>query len=62
MFAKRTQVKMVELNKSDLHPGEFHCLDFLLLGAGNELYNLYLPCIIYCNFTEYLYTVFIGII
>ena len=40
MFAKRTQVKMVELNKSDLHTEEFHCLDFLLLGARNELCNV----------------------
>ena len=53
---------MAELNKSALNTEEFHCLDFLLLGARNELCNLYLNCkIIYCNFTEYLYTVFIGI-
>ena len=43
---------MVELNKSTFHTEEFHCLDFLLLGAMNELCNLYLYCIIYCNFTE----------
>ena len=32
---------MVELNKSAFHTEEFHCLDFLLLGARNELCNLY---------------------
>ena len=40
MFAKRTQVKMAELNKSAFHTEEFHCLDFLLLDAMNELCNL----------------------
>ena len=43
---------MAELNKSALNTEEFHCLDFLLLGARNELCNLYLNCITYCNFTE----------
>ena len=49
---KTIQGKMVELNKSAFHTGEFHCLDFLLLGTMNELCNLYLYCINYCNFTE----------
>ena len=43
---KTIQGKMVELNKSAFHTEEFHCLDFLLLGARYEL------CITYCNFTE----------
>ena len=51
---------MVELNKSTFHTEEFHCLDFLLLGAMNELCNLYLYCII-AILLKYLYTVFIGI-
>ena len=49
---KTIQGKMVELNKSAFHTGEFHCLDFLLLGTRIELCNVYLYCIIYCNFTE----------
>ena len=50
---------MAELNKSAFHTEEFHCLDFLLLGAMNELCNLYLYCIIYCNFTENIYTLYL---
>ena len=50
---------MAELNKSAFNTEEFHCLDFLLLGARNELCNLYLNCI--AILLEYLYTVFIGI-
>ena len=56
---------MAELNKSAFHTEEFHCLDFLLLGAGNELCNLYLNCnyvIFIAILLKYLYTVFIGII
>ena len=47
---KLIQGKMVELNKSAFHTEEFHCLDFLLLGARNELCNLYLYCIILLQF------------
>ena len=52
---------MVELNKSTFHTEEFHYLDFLLLGARNELCNLYLNCITYCNFTEIFIHIFIAI-
>ena len=53
---------MVELNKSAFHTEEFHCLDFLLLGARNELCNLYYTILFIAILLKYLYTVFIGIL